>query len=284
MNGTSSLEQRKIEIGNRIRHERKKVLGISQGALAEELNRQRDIISKWENGYSLPDLTDLLGMCELFNCEVGYLLCEEGYENKTRKVTDICKSTGLSEEAVNLLIEDRERLAKLDKTRSLVLEVVERIIKNERQVKTSLLEHCDTKWKIKQIEESEDFSIIEKFFNESMREDLAKTLELREVNFLHRRIYFRSLLKDYVREQIDDALFGKRFSYYDENEKEWVITRYTEGELATDAHPFMDKHFNDFDWLFRRSESEKDELAIGLKFQKIVSDSIESILAGLEDK
>ena len=117
-----------------------------------------------------------------------------------------------------------------------------------------------------------------------MREDLAKTLELREVNFLHRRIYFRSLLKDYVREQIDDALFGKRFSYYDENEKEWVITCYTEGELETDAHPFMDEHFNDFDWLFRRSESEKDELAIGLKFQKIVSDSIESILAGLEDK
>ena len=255
------LEQRKELIGERIRYERK-TLGLSQERFAEELDRERALIGRWERGERLPSLEDLINMCELFQCEVGYLLCEEGYENKTRTVTDICKSTGLSEEAVKLLIEDRERLAKLDKTRSLVLEVVERIIKNERQVKTSLLEHCDTKWKIKQIEESEDFSIIEKFFNESMREDLAKTLELREVNFLHRKTYFQHLLKDYVRKQIADELFDKRFSYYDENEKEWVITRYTEGELATDAHPFMDKHFNDFDWLFRRTESEKDEIAI----------------------
>lgn len=283
MDNISVLEQRKKLIGQRIRNERK-TLGLSQQRLSEELYRERALIGRWERGERLPLLDDLINMCNLFNCEVGYLLCEEGYENKTRTVTDICKSTGLSEEAVNLLIEDRERLAKLGKTRSLVLEVVERIIKNERQVKTSLLEHCDTKWKIKQIEESEDFNIIEKFFNESMREDLAKTLELREVSFLHRETYFQYLLKDYVREQIADELFDKRFSYYDENEKEWVTSDITEGELEIEGHPFKDKHFNDFDWLFKRTELEKDELAIGLKFQKIVNDSIDSILTGLEDK
>lgn len=39
----------------------------------------------------------------MFDCEVGYLLGEEGYENRKRTTTDICKETGLSAEAVNVL-------------------------------------------------------------------------------------------------------------------------------------------------------------------------------------
>ena len=37
-------------------------------------------------------------MCDLFGCEIGYLLCD--YDCKTRTATDIQKETGLSEAAI----------------------------------------------------------------------------------------------------------------------------------------------------------------------------------------
>ena len=40
----------------------------------------------------------------MMDCELGYLLGEEGYENRTRAKTDICKATGLSEDTVGFLV------------------------------------------------------------------------------------------------------------------------------------------------------------------------------------
>lgn len=51
-----------------------------------------------KTGYSIP----------MMDCELGYLLGEEGYENRTRAKTDICKATGLSEVAVSALNSRRE--------------------------------------------------------------------------------------------------------------------------------------------------------------------------------
>lgn len=58
-------------------------------------------ISSWENGKTLPELKYLLRMCDLFDCELGYLLCE--FDTKTRAATDIQKETGLSEKAITIL-------------------------------------------------------------------------------------------------------------------------------------------------------------------------------------
>lgn len=79
---------------------------ISQEKISEECHVSRATVIKWEKGGQLPDLNSMLIMCNLFDCELGYLLCEKGYENKTREVTDICKATGLSENAVNNLMYD----------------------------------------------------------------------------------------------------------------------------------------------------------------------------------
>ena len=98
-----------VEIGERIRNERKQKKW-SQDDLLTELSVRgikihRNTLSDIENGckrgvFSLPLLTAL---SELFNCEVGYLLCEYGC--KTGRNTDISNETGLSDNAINALTE-----------------------------------------------------------------------------------------------------------------------------------------------------------------------------------
>lgn len=87
-------------IGERIRSERT-AAGLSLKETAEEVGCSRQLISKWEKGEGTVFLNEMLKMCNLFNCELGYLLCE--YDCKTREATDIQKITGLSEEVINKL-------------------------------------------------------------------------------------------------------------------------------------------------------------------------------------
>ena len=88
-------------IGERIRKERKE-LGMNQDQLASALNiSSRQTIAKWENGSAIPQLEDMLNMCNLFCCELGYLLCE--HDLKTREATDIHNLTGLSKESIEYL-------------------------------------------------------------------------------------------------------------------------------------------------------------------------------------
>jgi len=106
------MEYINFEIGERIKKERE-MLDMTQEEFGGLLPMKsgdnslrpvhRGVVYAWENGSRLPSLAQLKAMCKVFDCEMGYLLCEEGYENKTRKTTDICKATGLSEEAANVL-------------------------------------------------------------------------------------------------------------------------------------------------------------------------------------
>lgn len=92
------------KIGKRIRSERQKAGYTSQEKFAENFflsNSSRQTVGKWENGKSLPNIDNLLIMCDLFHCQLGYLLCE--YDCKTGENTNIRKVTGLSEEAINKL-------------------------------------------------------------------------------------------------------------------------------------------------------------------------------------
>lgn len=87
-------------IGSRIRQSRKEC-GLTQEVLADRLNVTRRPIGEWEKGNTLPELSLLLNMCAIFDCEMGYLLGE--HEEKTRVATDICKETGLTENAVQII-------------------------------------------------------------------------------------------------------------------------------------------------------------------------------------
>ncbi len=88
------------KIGRRISIERKARGFKNLDNFAEEISVSRQTLSKWEKGdeKTHPLLDDLFKMCNLFNCELGYLLCE--YDCKTRAATDIQAITGLSEAAI----------------------------------------------------------------------------------------------------------------------------------------------------------------------------------------
>ncbi len=86
------------EIGKRIKKERE-AHALTMEALAEKVGTSRQTISRWEKGEGVEiTLNMLLRMCDIFGCELGYMLGE--FPCKTRAATDICAVTGLSEEAV----------------------------------------------------------------------------------------------------------------------------------------------------------------------------------------
>lgn len=103
------IEQRKKEIGKRIKYERKR-LGWSQEKFSEKLSEKLDgkivaaqnTISNWENGKNFPDSLDVFfAMSQLFNCDCGYLLCD--YDERTHNAKEISILTGLSDKSINAL-------------------------------------------------------------------------------------------------------------------------------------------------------------------------------------
>lgn len=92
------------EIGKRIKSERL-ALKLSQTEFLKQLNyaeqSTRQYVGKWEKGEVLPSLDIMFKMCELFDCELGYLLCQ--HDCKTNVATDVQKETGLSESAIRKL-------------------------------------------------------------------------------------------------------------------------------------------------------------------------------------
>ncbi len=103
-------------IGEKIKEGRKKYRTpegkrLTQEGLAEMLNYKRETVNTWENGKVLPPLDVLFKLCEIFNCELGCLLGEPGYENGTRQETDIVNETGLTEEAAHTLQEYKQKNA-----------------------------------------------------------------------------------------------------------------------------------------------------------------------------
>lgn len=57
--------------------ELRKAKGLSQEELAEQLGVSRQAVSRWELGQTLPDIPNLLQLCELFGVSADYLVREE---------------------------------------------------------------------------------------------------------------------------------------------------------------------------------------------------------------
>lgn len=89
------------QIGKLIKLEREK-LGWSQEKLGLKLYISGKQISLYEKG-SLPPLNNLLNLCEIFECELGYLLGEETYANGTKLNTQISDLLGLSNDTITKL-------------------------------------------------------------------------------------------------------------------------------------------------------------------------------------
>lgn len=95
-------------IGKRIETERKQK-GITQEELAEKVGNitghnalKRQTVAGWENGTPIKKIEQLTALCEVFECDISYLLCE--YDCKRVASVEISKITGLSEMAIDTLI------------------------------------------------------------------------------------------------------------------------------------------------------------------------------------
>jgi transcriptional regulator with XRE-family HTH domain len=56
--------------------------GMTQLELAEKLNYSDKAVSKWERGESIPDVTVLLRICEIFHVDMDYLISEDHEDEK----------------------------------------------------------------------------------------------------------------------------------------------------------------------------------------------------------
>lgn len=75
--------------------------GYTQEKLTELLGISRDKLSKWENGVRFPDLNELLKICDIFDCDLDYLVGR--IEQPTHALQDISDITGLSTENIKQL-------------------------------------------------------------------------------------------------------------------------------------------------------------------------------------
>jgi Helix-turn-helix. len=91
------------KIGANIKRERE-LAKLSQSQLMERIGRSAEsyrVLGRWEKGTAEPQFSDMLALCIVFDCELGYLLGE--HDCKTQAATDVQKETGLSESAIRVL-------------------------------------------------------------------------------------------------------------------------------------------------------------------------------------
>lgn len=97
------MKYNKEKIAQRIKKERI-AAGLTQQELADAVFHDRQLIIKWERGASFPSLEDMVNLCDIFNCELGYLLCE--FDDCKTYDEQFCHDfLGISPDSVNKLIE-----------------------------------------------------------------------------------------------------------------------------------------------------------------------------------
>ena len=76
----------------------------SQKTLGDKLGVSGKQISNYESGVLMPPMDILIEMCEVFDCELGYILNEESYANGTKLMTAISDKLGLDAASVSSII------------------------------------------------------------------------------------------------------------------------------------------------------------------------------------
>ncbi|MER3384915.1 helix-turn-helix domain-containing protein [Pectobacterium aroidearum] len=90
---------RNEEVGARI-FERRKMLGITQGDVAEKLQVSSAAISLWEKGKAIPTSEKLYNLADILQCEIDWLLMGKGAKPNTYGSSP---ETGLTKEEIQLL-------------------------------------------------------------------------------------------------------------------------------------------------------------------------------------
>lgn len=132
------------KIGERIKDERKKN-GLTQDELINSLRDKqiavgRNTLSAMENGIKEKfSFQVLYGLAEIFQCQIGYLLCE--YDCKIQSNAAISEITGLSDNAINTLKKVNENKDKYRKYEVLHLIDTLNLIMDEPMLFTFFLDY-----------------------------------------------------------------------------------------------------------------------------------------------
>lgn len=81
----------------------RKRAGYTQVELAKMLNVSIKTIMNWEQGIATPAVDTLIGLCDLYECDLDYLMGK--IDCRTHDVQEIHEYTGLSEQAIETLHE-----------------------------------------------------------------------------------------------------------------------------------------------------------------------------------
>ncbi len=134
------LEYNLRKIGSRVRGLREH-RGWSQTELIEELQRHggavgRNTLSSIENGdYIDFKFSFIKAMCEIFNVDTGYLLCE--YDEHVSSIQSIQNITGLSDKAI-------KNLMRWSENNSLEISIVNHLIESEIEKEIRFIKNIAT--------------------------------------------------------------------------------------------------------------------------------------------
>ncbi len=90
------------EIGKRIA-ERRRVLGLTQTDIANRLDFSAKQISTYESGKAIPPVNTLIKLCDILNCEFGYLMGDPDYSTPAKIEAAIRTEIGLNSDAMHSL-------------------------------------------------------------------------------------------------------------------------------------------------------------------------------------
>jgi transcriptional regulator with XRE-family HTH domain len=91
------------EVTGKLICEERKKQNWSQEKLGGKIGVSGKQISNYENGKLVPPVDVLFRLCELFECELGYLLGEEEYREGSKIRTKITNITGLSSASIDII-------------------------------------------------------------------------------------------------------------------------------------------------------------------------------------
>ena len=117
------------KIGTIIKHERN-LRNMSQTNLGDMINVTGKQISNYEQNKLLPPMDVLFKLCEIFECELGYLLSEDDYSDSTSFLTKVRSDIGITPDSVlniKRLIDDGNQSRNVN--------VLNRLLSNESFIK-----------------------------------------------------------------------------------------------------------------------------------------------------
>lgn len=103
-----------MNLAEKLTIQRKK-MGMSQEQLADRLGITRQSVSKWEAGSSVPEISKLVAMSELFGVSLDYLLKDYLDEESVKDYSENIRQSGRHEKDVtgeSLKLEENARLEK----------------------------------------------------------------------------------------------------------------------------------------------------------------------------